>query len=456
MRSRRVLLVEPDYKSSYPPLGLMKLAAYHNRRGDEVTFVRGCSLEASASYWDRIYLTSLFTYDWKKVLEAVHFYSDNLFGASTGKVIVGGIAATLLSDRLYSETGVYPVRGPLLSARQLGDDDDTIIDELVPDYSILEQTPHAYRYGTAYLSRTTRGCVRACPFCAVNRIEPRGCDYIDIKPVVEGIRAQIGDQRQLLLLDNNVLASPKLDRIVDDVISLGFERGAKLDGSKREVDFNQGLDARLLTPATAALLSRLPLKPVRLAYDRISDAPAFERAVGLIAEAGFKDLSNYLLYNFEDAPEDLWQRMHHCVELSDRLDVRIWSFPMRYVPIADTARGYVGPQWNRRLLRGVQCVSLVTRGTISARHDFFHEAFGASPDEFLEILSMPDRYIIQRSRHKHNGAGEWREVYRSLNDSERDLLWRLTSVGSRREIARACDDAPSGKLKGLLAHYVET
>ena len=73
----------------------MKLAAYHKGRGDEVVFVRGCSLEASASYWDRIYLTSLFTYDWKKVLEAVHFYCDNLFGASTGKVIVGGIAATL-------------------------------------------------------------------------------------------------------------------------------------------------------------------------------------------------------------------------------------------------------------------------------------------------------------------------------------------------------------------------
>jgi len=455
VRCRRVLLVEPDYKSSYPPLGLMKLAAYHKRRGDDVTFVRGCSLEASSSYWDRIYLTSLFTYGWKKVLEAVHFYSDNLFGASAGKVFVGGIAATLLSDRLYNETGVYPVKGPLLSARQLGEDDDTVIDELVPDYAILAQTPHVYRYGSAYLGRTTRGCIRACRFCAVSRIEPEGCSYIDIKPVVNGIREQIGDQRQLLLLDNNVLASPRLASIVDDIVSLGFERGAKLNGARREVDFNQGLDARLITPATVALLSRLPLKPVRVAYDRIGDAAVFERAVGLVAEAGFRDLSNYLLYNFEDSPEDLWQRMHHCVELGDRLDVRVWSFPMRYVPIADTVRGYIGPHWNRRLLRGVQCVSLVTRGTISARHDFFHEAFGASPDEFLEILSMPDRYIIQRSSHKNNGAGEWREIYRSLDDSERDLLWRLTSVSGRRELARACDEAPTGKLKRLLVHYLE-
>lgn len=434
----------------------MKLAAYHKARGDEVTFVRGSSLDASGCYWDRIYVTSLFTYDWKKVLQTIHFYRDNLFGGSTGKVIVGGIAATLLSSWLYNETGINPIRGPLLSARQLGEAHDTAIDELIPDYSILGQTSHAYRYGSAFLARATRGCIRRCPFCAVGSLEPEGCDYIDIKPVVEGIRAQIGDQRQLLLLDNNVLASPRLPAIVDDLIALGFARGAKLAGGKREVDFNQGLDARLITPATADLLSRLPLSPVRVAYDQSRDAEVFERAVELIAQTGFKNISNYLLYNFEDTPEDLWQRMHHCVELGERLDVRLWSFPMRYVPIADTVRGYVGPFWNRRLLRGIQCVSLVTRGTISARHDFFHEAFGDSPDEFLEILSMPDRYIIQRASHRDNGAAEWRAIYRSLEDDERALLWRLTSVNGRRELACAQNEAPPGKLRELLGHYLES
>ena len=433
----------------------MKLAAYHRACGDEVQFVRGQDMEAAVSFWDRIYITSLFTYDWKRVLEAIHFYRDNLFGVTAGRVVVGGIAATLLSERMFNETGVMPVRGPLLSARQIGEGNDTCIDQLVPDYSILEDSPHKYRYGSAFLARTTRGCIRQCEFCAVRQVEPDACDYLDIKPTVAGIRGQIGDQSELVLLDNNVLASPALKRIVDDITSLGFERGAKLNKRAREVDFNQGLDARLMLPRQVEQLARLPLKPVRIAYDRVKDGAVFERAVRAVAEAGFRDISNYLLYNFDDRPEDLWRRMHHCVELGDELDVRIWSFPMRYVPIADTVRAYVGSHWNRRLLRGVQCVSLVTKGTISARHDFFDKAFGSSEEEFLEILSMPDRYIIHRSDHESNGAADWRDLYRSLRETERRRLWQVTSVGGRHELVAAYSEMPEGRLKELLAHYLE-
>jgi hypothetical protein len=48
----------------------------------------------------------------------------------------------------------------------------------------------------------------------------RGCDYVDINPVVEGVWAQIGDQPELVLMDNKVLASPMLAKIVTDVCSL--------------------------------------------------------------------------------------------------------------------------------------------------------------------------------------------------------------------------------------------
>ena len=40
-QQRRVLLVEPNYKNKYPPLGLMKLATYHRNRGDYVRFFKG-------------------------------------------------------------------------------------------------------------------------------------------------------------------------------------------------------------------------------------------------------------------------------------------------------------------------------------------------------------------------------------------------------------------------------
>ena len=38
---RKVLLVEPNYKNKYPPIGLMKLATYYRRLGDDVTFFKG-------------------------------------------------------------------------------------------------------------------------------------------------------------------------------------------------------------------------------------------------------------------------------------------------------------------------------------------------------------------------------------------------------------------------------
>ena len=38
---RKILLVEPNYKNKYPPMGLMKIATYYRRLGDDVTFFKG-------------------------------------------------------------------------------------------------------------------------------------------------------------------------------------------------------------------------------------------------------------------------------------------------------------------------------------------------------------------------------------------------------------------------------
>ena len=39
--NRRVLLLEPNYKNKFPPIGLMKLATYFRMRGDDVIFYKG-------------------------------------------------------------------------------------------------------------------------------------------------------------------------------------------------------------------------------------------------------------------------------------------------------------------------------------------------------------------------------------------------------------------------------
>lgn len=452
---RRILLVQPAYRSKYPPLGLMKISAYHKALGDFVQFVRGCDRGASTRVWDRIYVATMFSYDWDVTVRTVRFYRDNLFG-SAGRIIVGGIASSLMPDDFYAETGIYPTVGCLSMPGALDSDSDLVVDAMTPDYSVLVESGYEYAYTDTYIGYATRGCIRRCEFCAVPRLEPEFVDYIDVKRWVRGIRQEHGEKQHLLLLDNNVLASRQLARIVADIAELGFVAGARLRGRLRHVDFNQGLDARLLTKDLARLLAQLPIHPFRLAYDTAGGAAAskFDEAVRMAAEAGIRVFSTYTLYNFLDHPTDLWDRLHHAVELGEALGVPISSFPMRYVPVTQRNRQHVGPQWNARYIRGVQCILNVTKGVVSSRHDFFHKAFGRDHREYLEIISMPDHYIIERSVHENNGAAAWRKLFRSLTEAQRQEVLDVLSHRTRAAVASHVEGSPSGRLSELLAHYL--
>ena len=70
----------------------------------------------------------------------------------------------------------------------------------------------------------TRGCVRNCDFCAVPIIEPEPNfkKYIDIKQIIENVKSQFGDKQNLIIMDNNILASPNLEQFVKDIIDCGF------------------------------------------------------------------------------------------------------------------------------------------------------------------------------------------------------------------------------------------
>jgi len=105
---RNILLVEPSYKSKYPPLGLMKIAAYHKRLNDRVVFVKGCVPEKRAERWDRVYVSSIFTYYWRETLKAIEYYQDSV--PRRADVIVGGVLATLLRDDLELSTGATVIQ----------------------------------------------------------------------------------------------------------------------------------------------------------------------------------------------------------------------------------------------------------------------------------------------------------------------------------------------------------
>ena len=109
---------------------------------------------------------------------------------------------------------------------------------------------------------------------------------------------------------------------------------AKQKGRLRFVDFNQGVDARLFNEEIVSLLAQIPVRPLRIAFDDVKTESFYTKALRLSVNYGMKDFSNYLLYNFKDHPIDLYHRMRINVQLCEDLNISIYSFPMKYHPIA--------------------------------------------------------------------------------------------------------------------------
>src|SRR5438445_840474 len=96
MPNKNILLIEPGYKNKYPPLGLMKIAAYHGPHGkkDNVKFIKGeRDLSVLNVAWDRIYVTTLFSFEWKTIAKSINFALRAAHN-QPAKVFVGGIAAS--------------------------------------------------------------------------------------------------------------------------------------------------------------------------------------------------------------------------------------------------------------------------------------------------------------------------------------------------------------------------
>ena len=64
-------------------------------------------------------------------------------------------------------------------------------------------------------------------------------EYIPLKKQIEEVNGKYGEKKDLLLLDNNVLASPKFNQIIDEIKESGFHEGVKLN-SCLECRFQSG------------------------------------------------------------------------------------------------------------------------------------------------------------------------------------------------------------------------
>lgn len=444
-----VLLVEPSYRSKFPPLGLLRISTYHKGRGDAVTFVRGKDPVVRSHDWHRVYVSSLFTYELPRTVDTIAYYSRSV--SSWEDIIVGGIGVTLRPDFVRDRVACRIVPGRLETGGELGDGSPPL-PSLTPDYGLLESCTHAYVPKDSYFCRVTVGCIRHCSFCAVPTLEPRFAFEDALTQQIDDVDAHFGPRHDLVLLDNNLLATKVFPEVVAEIIDCGFGAGSKRDGRRRTVDMNQGIDARLITPKTAKLLASINIHPVRLAYDTDGIAPAYRRAVRLLSDEGLRHFTNYVLFNYDDDPSSLYRRLSENLSLRDKHGVSITGFPMKYVPISSVDRTHVAPGWTWRHLRGVQCILLATHGMVSPSRDFFEAAFGESAERFREILAMPDDYIIHREQHRDDGAADWLTEYRKLTDSEVDEFLALLEHAHQDGI-ESTPEALRSRYAALLAHY---
>ena len=415
-----ILLLEPNYKNKYPPLGLMKISAYHKDLGDKVTFSKGkLNTELKKIKYDKIYITTLFTFEWDKTIELI-MYAKKIATCDTD-VFVGGIAATLMPERIEEETGIRPIIRRLdkcnsEAMERIGYDSNHVIDDYTPDYNILNQVKYEYSYSNSYFAFMTRGCGMHCEFCAVDKLEPEFSPYISIKKQIEDINKKYGEKKDLKLMDNNVLVSPKFNEIIKEIKELGFFKG----NNKGYVDFNQGLDANILAnnEKKAKLLGEVAIKPARIAFDHIEDKDIYIKAIKNCVKHGIKRFSNYMLYNADafkgkgkeykaDAPEDLYKRIKITLGLQSEInqtideddEIRIYSFPMKYIPLKSTDRKYISePNWNKKYLRAIQIMLLPLRGVGGVSEEFFRKSFGENIEQFKLNIKMPESILMSRGK----------------------------------------------------------
>lgn len=188
-------------ETGFPNLALMKLSAWHKAHGDVVEWWNPLMT------YDRVYSSKVFT-----------FTPENLY--LPPDTVKGGTGYGLYSELPAEVDGIYP------------------------DYSIYPNCGHAIGF-------LTRGCIRNCPWCVVPRKEGL------IRPYQTWREIKRADSRDIVFMDNNVLACP-----------WGIEQIESMAGEKIRIDFNQGLDARLITSDVAALLSRLHwIRFIRMSCD---------------------------------------------------------------------------------------------------------------------------------------------------------------------------------------------
>lgn len=310
--AQHIVLVEPNYYSPFPPIGLLKLSAYERAWGNTTELVRKSGFPQKRP--DKVYVTSLFTWAWRPVWQTIRNYKA---WYPNVEIWLGGLYASLLPEhaKLSGADHIYK-----------GIHDEA--EEMLPDYSLVPDWNGSIIFAS-------RGCNNNCVYCAVPKLEGKiNSERASIKKFIWP------GHTKLIFFDNNILEMRYWRDIFEEVIELDME-----------ADFNQGLDARLLSNEAASLISKMKKKYIRLAYDRSSQKESVKRVINLLSE---KEISRrrilvYTLFNFTENPNEFLLRVK---------EILGWGavcYPMHYQPCNTLKRNsYVSPKWTPERLEMVE------------------------------------------------------------------------------------------------------
>lgn len=266
---------------NYPNLPLMKISAWHKQQGDHVEWYQ----PLFSGHMDKVYMSKVFS-----------FSPDYEWCIDADEVIKGG-----------SGYCIETIDGKEIYHKERDIDLPYEIEHIYPDYSIYQE----YTKDTAY-GFLTRGCPRGCDFCHVKAKEGL-CSYkvADLSEFWRG-------QKNIVLCDPNILACKDHMDLLKQLLN-----------SKAKINFNQGLDIRLVNDRNLELLKQIKLDKIHFAFDRWQDKDIIEpRLRDFVKKTGYNrgkgHVMVYILCNFDTTLEQDIYRIQLCRELN------ICPYPMIY------------------------------------------------------------------------------------------------------------------------------
>lgn len=276
---RRIGLIDVDGGKTFPNLALMKISAWHKAQGDEVSWYNPFD-----GWFDEVYLSKVFSFtpDYE-----YHINADHIHKGGTGYCI----------DLVDGKEVFHKERHKDLPYE---------VEHIYPDYSIYPHLTQDTAFGFL-----TRGCPRGCSFCIVAGKEGR-CSHkvADLKEFWNG-------QKKIVLCDPNILACPDWKDLLTQLIN-----------SRALVDFNQGLDIRMMTPEKIDLLNQIKITQIHFAWDRYQDKDIILPKFKMFAERyrRHRDRSSvvYTLVNYDTTIDQDLERIYTLRDLG------YWAYVMVY------------------------------------------------------------------------------------------------------------------------------